>query len=593
VTFSERRRPPLGPELLPRVALAWAAIAVLMLITNAVAIAEMRFPDPDDTLRLIQVRDLIAGQGWFDLHQHRVDALAGGVEMHWPRLVDIPLAAMILLLRPLFGQPLAETITLVVMPLLTLGCAMLLVGRIAWRMFDEEVAGLACLATALSVPVITQLRPMRIDHHGWQIVLVLLAVNGLMARSPRIGGWIAGAAIAAWLSISIEGLPLAGVLVALVALRWLRCWEDRRWLIHTMLGLSLGSLALFAATRGFGNLVNHCDQISPVHLAMFGWGALVVTLLGSTRPHPLGWTLAAFVLAGGGALAILVLAAPQCAGGAFVELDPVVRRFWYDNVAEGLPVWRQPLADMLQIVIPPVFAIVASARIAAQSRDWLRRWWIDYTLLLIAALAISIFVARAGAVAGALSAVPLGWQLKQWLRHARQQRLPSRRIAAMAGVALALVPAGPLTVYTFVAPAHAATALLEAGPQVSSCRLDEAVTALGALPRGDVLAPLDVGPQILLRTQDTVVATGHHRAGKAMREVIDAFSGAEARAHAIVRRRGIEYVVLCPDLNEAAHYYQAAPKGFAAQLRDGRDPAWLQIVKMQAGVELKIWRVVG
>lgn len=593
MTFSERRRPVLSPELFPRVALAWAVISLLMLLTNAVAIAEMRFPDPDDTLRLIQVRDLIAGQGWFDLNQHRVDAAAGGVAMHWSRLVDIPLAAMILTLRPLLGQPLAETVTLVVIPLLTLGCAMLLVGRIAWRMFDEEVAGLACLAVALSVPVIAQLRPMRIDHHGWQIVLVLLAVNGLMSRSPRIGGWITGLAVAAWLSVSIEGLPLAAVVVALTALRWIRCWEDRRWLIHTMLGLSTGSLVLFAVTRGFGELVNHCDQISPVHLAMFGWGALVVTLLGSTRPHPLGWTLAAFAIAGGGALAMIVLAAPQCAGGAFVELDPVVRHFWYDNVGEGLPIWRQPIADMLQIVIPPVFAILASARIAAQSRDWLQRWWIDYTLLLIAALLISILVARAGAVAGALSAVPLGWQLKQWLRHARQQRFASRRIAAMGGVALALVPAAPLTVYTLVAPAQAAPALIESGPRVSSCRLDDAMARLAHLPRGDVLAPLDVGPQILLRTHDTVVATGHHRAGPAMREVIDAFTGDQAKAQAIVRRRGIEYVALCPDLNEPALYYHAAPKGFAAQLRDGRNPSWLQPVEMPAGVDFKLWRVVN
>ena len=228
-----------------------------------------------------------------------------------------------------------------------------------------------------------------------------------------------------------------------------------------------------------------------------------------------------------------------------------------------------------------------------RSRDWLQRWWVDYTLLLIAALAISVFVARAGAVAGALSAVPLGWQLKQWLRHARQQRAASRRIAAMAGVAIALVPAAPLTVYTLVAPAHAATSLIEGGPRVSSCRLDESAAALGALPRGDVLAPLDVGPHILLRTDDTVVATGHHRSGRAMREVIDAFAGSEARAHAVVQRRGIEYVALCPDLNEPALYYHAAPHGFAAKLRDGHNPDWLEPVTMPAGIDFKLWRVVG
>lgn len=60
----ERRRPALSPDLLLRVALAWAMIAALLLVTNLQAILAYRFPDPDDTLRLIEVRDLIAGQGW-------------------------------------------------------------------------------------------------------------------------------------------------------------------------------------------------------------------------------------------------------------------------------------------------------------------------------------------------------------------------------------------------------------------------------------------------------------------------------------------------------------------------------------------------
>lgn len=591
MTFSDRRRPQLGPDLLLRVALAWTVIAVLLLLTNALAIAERRFPDPDDTMRLLQVRDLLAGQGWYDLRQHRVDPLGGGVAMHWSRLVDLPLAAVILLLKPFVGQALAEGVALVAVPLLTLGCALLLVGRIAWRLFDVEVAGLACLAMALSVPVITQLRPMRIDHHGWQIVLALVAVNALAARSPRVGGWIAGVAIAAWLAISVEGLPFAAVITAIAAVRWLRS-GDGAWLIGLMQGLAVGSIGLFLALRGFGDIANHCDAVSPVHLAMFAWGALVVTAVPPRQPIAL--TLAGFALAGGGALAMLAYAAPQCASGAFVELDPVVRRFWYDNVAEGLPVWRQPVAEVLQIVVPPIFAILASARLAAQSRDWLRLWWIDYTVLLCGAFVIALLVARAGAVAGALSAVPLGWQINRWLRAARHQRRLARKVAAMAGVALALLPAMPLTFYSLVAPAYAVTSSVadSNGGGVSNCRLERAAKVLAKLPSGDMLAPLDIGPGLLLDTPHTVVATGHHRGGKAMREVIDAFTGNAEAAHATINRRGIEYVALCPDLNEPATYYRMAPQGFAAQLRDGRIPAWLAPVAMPKGVDFKLWRVV-
>lgn len=591
MTLAERRRTLFGPGLLPRVALAWVVIAVLLLLTNLSGIAERRFPDPDDTLRLVQVRDLIAGQGWFDLHQHRVDALHGGVPMHWSRLVDVPLALVILLATPLFGQPVAEMIALVVVPLLTLGCAVLLVGRIAWRIFNEEIAGLACLAMALSVPVISQLRPLRIDHHGWQIVLALVAINGLMARSPRWGGWVAGLAMAAWLAISIEGLPLAAIIAAIGALRWLRNEQERAWLVSVMQSLAVGSIALFLLTRGLGDRTAHCDAISPVHLAMFGWGALVVTLI--QRMRPIAWTLCGFAVAAGGALAILAQAAPQCAGGAFVELDPVVRHYWYDGVAEGLPVWRQPLAEALQIVVPPIFAILASARLAATSRDWLRTWWTDYTLLLCGSLAIAVLVSRAGAMTGALSAVPLGWQISRWLRSARTEHRAGHRALAFAGVALALLPAMPLTLYGLVAPASAGAAPGATIGRVSDCRLDEAAQVLANLPKGELLVPLDIGPAILLDTPHGVVATGHHRAGPAMREVIDAFIGPLDQAHGIVSRRGIAYVALCPDLNEPATYYRAAPTGLAARLRDGHAPGWLTPVPMPAGVGFKVWRVIS
>ena len=54
-----------------------------------------RSQDPDSFLRLVQVRDLLAGQGWFDLVQHRMDP-PGGALLHWSRLIDAPIAGLIL-----------------------------------------------------------------------------------------------------------------------------------------------------------------------------------------------------------------------------------------------------------------------------------------------------------------------------------------------------------------------------------------------------------------------------------------------------------------------------------------------------------------
>ncbi len=595
MTRTQRRQPVFGAALLRRAGLAWGLVCVLLLATSASAILQNRFPDPDDALRLVQVRDLIAGQGWFDLAQHRIDAAHGGVAMHWSRLADLPLAALLLLLQPLLGQALAEQVTIVIVPLLTMGLAMLLAGRIAWRLIGEEAATLTCLAMAIAVPVVSQMRPLRIDHHGWQIVAALVAANALTARRPRAGGWIAGIALAAGLAVSIEGLPLAAAMAGIAVLRWFRSARDRDWLAGMIQGLALGSAGLFLATRGLGSLTNHCDAISPMHLAAFGWGAAVITALRVSRPLRLPITLAGFAVAAGGALALLARAAPQCASGSFDMLDPVVRFFWYDQIGEGRPIWHQDLATAVQIVIPPVIAIRAALLLSAISDEHLKRWWRDYALLLGAALAVALFVARAGAVAGALAAVPLGWQLKQWIAAARHQRHPAKRSFALAGVVLALLPAAPFTLFSLAAAgeANSATIALASQPQrASSCRIPDAAATLRELPRGTILAPLDIGPRLLLETPHSVVATGHHRGATAMRAVIDAFTGTPEKARTIASAYHADYLAICPDLAEPALYAGAAPDGFAAELRDGKAPGWLQPVNMPAGVDLKVWRVV-
>ena len=49
--------------------------------------------DNDDVMRLVQIRDLMAGQGWFDHVQPRLGP-EGGTLMHWSRLVDAPIVGL-------------------------------------------------------------------------------------------------------------------------------------------------------------------------------------------------------------------------------------------------------------------------------------------------------------------------------------------------------------------------------------------------------------------------------------------------------------------------------------------------------------------
>src|SRR5690606_522037 len=87
----------------------------------------------DSLLRLVQVRDLLAGQSWFDLTQVRLGP--EGLLMHWSRLVDLPIAILVRLFGLLpIPQQSAETAAMVVWPFLLLVAALYFLIRAAVRL---------------------------------------------------------------------------------------------------------------------------------------------------------------------------------------------------------------------------------------------------------------------------------------------------------------------------------------------------------------------------------------------------------------------------------------------------------------------------
>ncbi len=601
--LEDRRQAAFPGEFLARVGAAWLVICTLLLLVNWNAISNLHFPDPDDTLRLIQVRDLIAGQAWYDVTQYRVDALGGGVPMHWSRLVDIPIALVILALTPLVGVQDAELAALIIVPLITLGIAMLLAARIAWRQFGPQETTLTALVLVVCVPVVFQLAPLRIDHHGWQLVCALIAMNGLMARSPIVGGAVIGASLATWLSISIEGLPLSAAFFAVLAWRWLRHPRHSVIVVAAILSLAVTSAVLFVATRGLSDFAAYCDAISPVHIAMFGLGALVLTVLARFEPLPLAVRLGGFAVAGGGALAMLFAVAPHCAvGGGFAELDPLVAEHWHVRVKEGMPVWHQKGLAILQYAITPFIGLYGAIRLAQTSYGWKQKFWSDYALLVGAAILISLLVARAGSVACLVAAPPLAWQLNRWLVALRGVKRPLPRVAALIAIACALLPTLPYSVSTLVMPAQAGTQGAVTAPgtlganamvhlKLSNCRISDSADLLNALEPGEVFAPLDIAPRILLTSHHSVPATGHHRGDETMRLVIATAIGTSEAARETLQARGSRYFALCPRLIEPTNYSLDAPNGFMADLLNQRELDWLEPIPVTNGSTLRLWRI--
>lgn len=328
--------------------------------------------------------------------------------------------------------------------LLTLGCAMLLIGRIAFRVFDEEIVGLACLTSAMAVPLMVALRPGAFDVHGLQAVCILFALNGLMAREARYGGWAIGAAVGAALALSLDGSLLALGFVALAALKWLRNRADRWWLVHTLAALSLVSSVILAAQWGAGRPLE-CGALGIAHLFAFTWATVVLTVVALFEPHPRAFTIGGMVAAAGGAALLLGDGPAGCAIGPALGLNA------------RIPLWDGGTVFAVQALGLPLLGFVAALRLTSPARDWLRRWWSDYAVLLLIATIATAFDSRVAAAACALSAVPIGWQMREWMRAARNSRRAGRRALALSAVALALAPAMPLSLLALAAPTYAGT----------------------------------------------------------------------------------------------------------------------------------------
>ena len=577
---------------LVRIVLIWGVLAAMLLLTGAQNILGGQFPDPDDTLRMVQVRDLLAGQNWFDTTQYRIDP-PSGVPMHWSRLVDIPLALVALALQPLLGPAAAQMTAAVIVPLLTLGCLVLLVGWMASRHFDREVTGFAALCCGIVPVTLAQMQVLRIDHHGWQIVAVVAAVAALLQRNPARGAWIAGLCLASALSISLETLPFAAALAALYALRRLIDPAERTTLAHYMAALASGSVLAFLATRGPAALTPWCDAVAPAHLAFFALVAVGCWLLSIPRALPRWAVVTGLGIVGVTGLAAYAVVAPGCLATPFGNLDPLVREYWYLNVSEGLPAWRQTPVKVASSLPQILLSLGALAWLYRTTEGAERRWWRDYLLLFAATVLAGLLVWRSMAFAGALAAVPLGWLLSRTLSALREWRQrPAIRHAVVALTFVAIGSAALLLLTNKRAQAtDAMSSRLSSAVRESRCDLRRNAPLLDRFAPATIFAPLDIGPSLIERSKHAVVATGHHRAQAAMHDVIAAFMSEEDIARQTIAAHGASLVVVCADLVEPAIYAAEAPEGLMADLLAGDAPAWLEPVDLGADPAFRVWRL--
>lgn len=574
------------------------AVTILVVRTLMGRVGQPFFPDTDDAMRMVMVRDLAGGQNWYDLVAHRLNT-PWGAELHWSRLVDLPLALLVMALTPLLGPDMALVGAGYIWPMALLGVLLFISAGLAQRLLGPEGALPALVLPVLSPAILAEFTPGRVDHHNVIIVLTLAMAWAAVesVRRPR-AALVCGLLAATALAIATESLPAIAAAILALGLLWVADPAHARAMRGFGLAFGLGAMGHLALFRPpWRWLEPACDVISPVYVGV----ALVVAgtfTLASLVPTPrAAWQrLALLAILGGLGLGLILLIYPQCLGGPYAALDPWLQSHWIAGIVEARP-WLSTLAALpayaIAVGVPALLAALVVAvrlwRVEAERAEW--------AVLLVFLLATALVMLTQ--VRGARLAIMPAMPAAAWLILVLRRRYLARpRLGnalglmlgwlAFSGVVLSLLVAG----LTQLAPGEKAD-LHASAPAAGkeACLLPEAFADLAPLPPERIMTPIDLGAHLLLYTPHEVVSAPYHRNQQGVRDTFRFFNDPLATARAILAERGIGLVVLCPAMAEVRGLPERAPDSFATLYAAGTLPDWLEEVSLP-GSALKVFAVL-
>jgi hypothetical protein len=582
-----------------------AVIAVLVLLSLGVFLwpqlpfvqlaLQLTVPDSDDAMRLLSVRDLIAGQSWFDMTQYRY-LPPGGASLHWSRLIDAPMAAAIWSLNPLLGAKLAEGVVAAAWPPLLFLAYLAVIGFTMRRAFGLAAMGFAVLVACQMMIFADIFGAGRIDHHNMVAILIAASAAGfVLADRSRQAAILSGTTSALVLAVSLEALPFVAVIGALYALDWVIGNKTaRRSLTRFGAALTLASILAFAVQTAPSRwLVPECDALSIPWLWLTCGGGSIALALAAASPRLRSWSHRLIAAAAGGGLLVLafVLAFPACLDGPYQVVPEAFRSGWLGNIPEAFSFRRILEANAnatLRCFGPLLTAAIIATVAALRTEGTARRMMVLLACLIWTGVLLCQIQIRAIYVASAFIPFVAGWTLERFVR-AFQPPKARPREAVVLFCASALLFGAPWALGLNTAQAIGVSAKYQpvGGERSPACLLDRYVRALDQLPKGVVLAPIDLGAHLLIHTRHSIIAAGYHRAVEGIIAGMEAFSGSEDDLKRHVRRHRADYVVICPNWVVSV---PNRPAPFARALDEGKRVSWLEPVRIEAG-PLKVWRV--
>jgi hypothetical protein len=580
------------PNFAALVALVWLLVALALLLLHWPQTAETLL-DTDDAMRLTELRAWLAGQGWFDLREARLQPPVG-YESHWSRLIDAGLAGLFLVFRFFVEQADAERLMRAWWPLIWLLPTIAGMTAIAWRIAGHEAAKVALLLAMVGVPAYQQFMPGRIDHHNVQIALTLLVVAATVWSDRKSWTAIAAGALSGLaLAIGFESVPYLAVCGGMLALRYVADADAALTLRHYGLALAASSaLALLISVGPDRWMLNRCDAVAFNNAAAVVSAGLVLALAAWLK-HADGVTRF-FAVAGAGCLAaaVFVLLEPRCVRGPFAMVDPAI---WHDHVRA-----MQPLHTMLKVnpltsaavIAFPALALLAMLKLMTDRKLRHDFGFLTASFVFLAAAAVMVAAIRGYSYAMWLG-MPLVAGLAQRLFVAWQiERFVPRLATGLLFTPLA-ISAGAITI------AHAnglSDADNSARPASHHCLANLSYAALAKLPPGLVIADVSYGPYLLALTPHSVMGAPYHRLSTGIAVSRNVFASPPDDARAIVNAARLvgsggkpTYLMVCGGSPPVGLAEPALGRSLWARLQAGRAPHWLEPVGEKSA--FAVWRV--
>lgn len=548
-------------------------------------------------VRMVDVRDLLAGQNWFDLMQTRLGAEPGTL-MHWSRLIDAPVAAL-LMIGNAFSPGSGERFAAAAWPFLTFVAAFagLLTAVRRGSGSSNLLPSLVIGGFALAASGVFESGV--IDHHNVQLVLTIWLIAMLLpGKRPNMDFAAAGVITSVMLAIGMESIPfvIAGagaIMVRLVMEGEILAEPVRRF----GLAMALSIAVLFFALVGPQHYSSKfCDSLSLFHLICAGAGGILLYggLHSSVRrflPAPL---FSVPMLAGLAVTALAILFFPECLQTPGASLDPKLRRFWFDLVMETQNFFQIAKVDPWLLPYMHVLPLIAAASaIWLISKGQVRSVYAPLLIFILATSAVTLYQMRGTQYAVPVAALALSIIVTRFADEHGQKR-PLLLLGAM-------VFSCVMVWRIIISAAIAVFSDGKTGPLINSgetepseqCESAASIASLNGQPAGFVAGSSNLGPLFLLSTPHRVLAGPYHRNVEGNLAWINAMTGTPDEARAILQTVKVTLLAICPTEADESGLSGESPNGFLAQLISGKSFDWLQPVQDTMDKPLKLWRVAN